>query len=318
MATGDHSERSFGWSALVSLRNGNQLYVRAPKPELYDLAADPGAKTNLYTAKRATAVRLAVQLDSFVKRVSEGAPQALQDGLDEKSREKLSALGYTASSATRPVSRTDPKDRIDVANDMHDASLAIEEGKEASVIPLLLNVVTKDPQVQAAQYYLGIAYSRNGKFAKAIPPLRKAVELRPDALMAQYELAICLYETGDLKTAAAHFEILVENRPDWSDARYSMASIYARTGRPEEAAKNLLIVLQGEPDHYRANLLLGRMLFLNGSFDEALPYLEKAATVQADSSEAHSFLADEYEKLGRAADAANQRAEAARLKPATR
>jgi tetratricopeptide (TPR) repeat protein len=292
--------------------------VRAPKPELYDLAADPGANTNLYASKRAAAVRLAVQLDSFVKRISENAPQALQDNLDEKSREKLSALGYTASAKPGPPKRTDPKDRIDVANAMHDASLAIEEGKEVTVIPLLLHVVEKDPQVQAAQYYLGIAYSRNGKFAKAIPPLRAAVELRPDALMAQYELAICLYETGDLKTAAAHFEILVENRPDWSDARYSMASIYARTGRPEEAAKNLLIVLQGEPDHYRANLLLGRMLFLNGSFDEALPYLEKAAAVQTDSSEAHSFLADEYEKLGRGEDAANQRAEAARLKPPTR
>jgi len=318
LATGDHSERSFGWSALVSLRSGNQLYVRAPKPELYDLSADAGAKTNLYAGKRAAAVRLAVQLDNFVKRISEGAPQALQDGLDEKSREKLSALGYVASGKPSAPTRIDPKDRIDVANDMHDASLAIEEGREASVIPLLLHVVTKDPQVQAAQYYLGIAYSRNGKFAKAIPPLRKAVELRPDALMAQYELAICLYETGDLKTAAAHFEILVENRPDWSDARYSMASIYARTGRPEEAAKNLLIVLQGEPEHYRANLLLGRMLFLNGTFDEALPYLEKAAAVQTDSSEAHSFLADDYEKLGRAEDAANQRAEAARLKPPTR
>jgi choline-sulfatase len=318
LATGDHSERSFGWSALVSLRLGNQLYVRAPRPELYDLASDPGAKTNLYTDKRAAAVRLAVQLDSFVKRSSEGAPQALQDGLDEKSREKLSALGYVASAKTSPPTRIDPKDRIDVANDMHDASLAIEEGREATVIPLLLHVVAKDPQVQAAQYYLGIAYSRNGKFAKAIPPLRKAVELRPDALMAQYELAICLYETGDLKTAAAHFEILVENRPDWSDARYSMASIYARTGRPEEAAKNLLIVLQGEPDHYRANLLLGRMLFLNGTFHEALPYLEKAAAVQTDSSEAHSFLADEYEKLGRAQDAENERAEAARLKSSTR
>ncbi len=313
-ATGDHSERSFGWSALVSLRTGNQLYVRAPSPELYDLTSDPGAKSNLYSEKRAAAVRLAIQLDNFVKRISTGAPQALQDGLDEKSREKLSALGYVASAKTGPPTGIDPKDRIDVANDMHDASLAIEEGKEATVIPLLLRVVAKDPQIQAAQYYLGIAYSRKGNFAKAIPPLRKAVELRPDAVMAQYEMAICLYETGDLNTAAAHFEILVENRPDWSDARYSLASIYARTGKPQEAAKNLLVVLQGEPDHYRANLLLGRMLFLNGTFAEALPYLEKAAAVQTDSREAHSFLADEYEKLGRAADAARERAEATRLK----
>jgi arylsulfatase A-like enzyme/Flp pilus assembly protein TadD len=313
-ATGDHSERSFGWSALSSLRVGNQLYVRAPTPELYDLAADPGAKTNLYPSNHTAAVRLAIQIENFVKRMSTGAPQALQDGLDDKSREKLAALGYVASGETGSPKGIDPKDRIDVANDMHDASLAIEEGKEASVIPLLLRVVAKDPQIQAAQYYLGIAYSRKGNFSKAIPPLRKAVELRPDALMAQYELAICLYETGDLNTAAAHFEILVENRPEWSDARYSLASIYARTGRPEEAAKDLLVVLEGEPDHYRANLLLGRMLFLNGSFAEALPYLEKAAAVQTDSSEAHSFLADEYEKLDRTDDAARERAEAARLK----
>jgi len=314
LSTGDHSERSFGWSSLVSLRVGNKLYVQAPSPELYNLASDPAAKSNLYAQSRAMAARFAIQLDSFVKRVSTGAPQALQDGLDERSREKLSALGYVASAKAGPVSRIDPKDRIDVANDMHDASLAIEEGKEESVIPLLLHVVAKDPQIQAAQYYLGIAYSRRGNFAQAIPPLRKAIELRPDALMAQYELAICLYETGDLNTAAAHFEILVENRPDWIDARYSMASIYARTGRPQDAAKNLLVVLESEPDHYRANLLLGRMLFLNGTFSDALPYLEKAAAVQADSSEAHAFLADDYEKLGRAADAARERAEAQRLK----
>jgi arylsulfatase A-like enzyme/Flp pilus assembly protein TadD len=314
LATGDHSERSFGWSALVSLRTGNQLYVSAPKPELYDLASDLGAKTNLYPGKRVTATRLAIQLDNFVKRISAGAPQPLRDNLDEKSREKLSALGYLASRKTGPLTSIDPKDRIDVANDMHDASLAIEEGKEASVIPLLLRVVAKDPEVQAAQYYLGIAYSRKGNFAKAIPPLRKAVELRPDALMAQYELAICLYETGDLNTAASHFEILVENRPDWIDARYSLSSIYARTGRPQEAAKNLLEVLQAEPDHYRANLLLGRMLFLNGSLDEAVPYLEKAVAVQKDSGEAHLFLAEEYEKLGRDGDAARERAEAERLK----
>ncbi|HKW65366.1 MAG TPA: sulfatase-like hydrolase/transferase [Candidatus Acidoferrum sp.] len=313
-ATGDHSERSFGWSALASMRVGNQLYVRAPKPELYDAASDPAQKINLYPGKRITAVRLAIQLDNFVKRISKGAPQALQDNLDERSREKLSALGYVASGNASPLTSIDPKDRIDVANDMHDASLAIEEGKEASVIPLLLRVVAKDPQIQAAQYYLGIAYSRKGNFVKAIPPLRKAVELRPDALMAQYELAICLYETGDLNTAAAHFEILVENRPDWSDARYSLASIYARTGRPQDAAKNLVEVLQGEPDHYRANLLLGRMLFLNGTFDDALPYLEKAVAVQADSGEAHSFLAEEYEKLGRANDATREQAEAQRLR----
>jgi len=97
-----------------------------------------------------------------------------------------------------------------------------------------------------------------------------------------------------------------------------MASIYARTGRPQEAAKNLLVVLQQEPDHYRANLLLGRMLFLNGTFAEALPYLEKAAQVEGNSVEAHQFLAEAYSKLGRKEDAARELSAAQKLKSANR
>ena len=314
MAVGDHSERSFGWSALVALRVGQRMYVRAPRPELYDLAVDPGEDTNVYAKNRPAAARLDTQLENMVQRVSAGAPQPDSGGLDEKSMEKLSALGYVAGKHDSAVTGVDPKDRINVANDMHDASLAIEEGRGTSVIPLLRRVTISDPQIQAAQYYLGIAYSRLGEYAKAVDPLRKAVELRPDALMAQYELAICLYETGDLKTAAAHFEILVENRPDWSDARYSLASIYARTGRPQDAAKNLVTVLEQDPDHYRANLLLGRMLFLNGSYSDAQQFLEKAVAVQTDSFEAHTFLADDYEKLGRSADATRERSAAAELK----
>ena len=74
------------------------------------------------------------------------------------------------------------------------------------------------------------------------------------------------------------------------------------------------MVLQSDPEHYRANLLLGRMLFLNGNYVDALPLLEKAAQVQSDSSEAHSFLADDYDKLGRVADAARERASASHLR----
>jgi len=165
-----HSERSFGWSALVSLRIGNQLYVRAPSPELYDLASDPGAKKNIYPTNRLAAVRLAGELDSFVKRVSTGATSGFAGRTRRKEPGEAFRAGYMASEKTSPSTRIDPKDRIDVANDMHDASLAIEEGKEATVIPLLLRVVAKDPQIQAAQYYLGIAYSRQATLPKPFLP----------------------------------------------------------------------------------------------------------------------------------------------------
>jgi hypothetical protein len=37
----DLPQRGFGWSPLESWRAGKYLYIRAPKPELYDLTADP-------------------------------------------------------------------------------------------------------------------------------------------------------------------------------------------------------------------------------------------------------------------------------------
>ena len=67
------------------------------------------------------------------------------------------------------------------------------------------------------------------------------------------------------------------------------------------------------PDHYRANLLRGRILSLQGNPLGALDNLEKATQVQPDSREAHLFLADAYQQLGRVADAERERAAARKL-----
>jgi predicted Zn-dependent protease len=64
------------------------------------------------------------------------------------------------------------------------------------------------------------------------------------------------------------------------------------------------------PDHYRANLLRGRILSLQGNPAAAIVNLEKAAQVQPDSREAHSFLADAYAQSGRTFDAQRERAAA--------
>ena len=61
----DFPQQAFGWSALESWRAGKYLYIRAPKPELYDLAADPGATQNLAAAAKATMATMASQLEAF-------------------------------------------------------------------------------------------------------------------------------------------------------------------------------------------------------------------------------------------------------------
>jgi Flp pilus assembly protein TadD len=310
-----YSRRAFGWSPLAAVRTGKYLFVQAPQQELYDTAVDPGATQNISDKNRSVTTRLAGTLDDFLKRTGGSGPAAAEAELDPRTAEKLRSLGYVAAGggASKGSSGIDPKGRIQVANDLHDANLAIEDGKPETVIPLLERVVASDPQIQTAQYFLGVAYARQKNYAKAIPPLRKAIELQPDGVMAHYEMGLALFETGDWKTAAVHFEIVVERSPKWVDARFSLAAVQARIDRVPEAAANLVLVLDEKSDHYRANLLLGRLLTLKGQADVAVPYLEKAVAVQPGSREAHAFLADAYERLGRQADAQRARAKAAEL-----
>jgi arylsulfatase A-like enzyme/Tfp pilus assembly protein PilF len=315
-AENEYPHRGFGWSSLEALRAENFLFVKAPQPELYDQLEDPSEKLNLYQENKLAAVRMAIQLDRFRKRVAANAPESASTSLDPQSVEKLRALGYMASSAPETPSKSeDPKLHIQVANDLHDANLRIEEGKETTAIPLLERVVAEDPLIPHAQYFLGVAYKEIRQYDKAILHLNKAIQLVPDSMMGQYEMALALYEKGDLQTASTHLEIVVAHSPDWTDARFSLAAIYARVDRVPEAISQLGVTLELDPDHYRAHLLRGRILSLEGRAADALPDLEKAVSLQPKSKEAHQFLADAYLQLGQGEKAAVQRAAAEHASP---
>jgi predicted Zn-dependent protease len=91
--------------------------------------------------------------------------------------------------------------------------------------------------------------------------------------------------------------------------------VYARIDRVADAVAELRAAVGLEPTHFRANLLLGRILTLQGQSTAAVAHLQTAATVQPGSAEAHQFLADAYEKSGRSADATREREAANKLRP---
>ncbi len=314
----DYPKRAFGWSSVAAWRTGKYLYIRAPRPELYDLSVDPGVKKNLADSNRTLLDRFAAQADDFRKRSAATGPEAKEDPVDPKLAQQLSALGYASgnsrSSANSKDSGLDPKDKIQVANTLHEAQLAVEDGRLSAVVPLLEKVVSTDPQIFTAQMQLGMAYSRQRNYAKAIPALRAATEIQPDTAMAHYELGLALFRTGDLKTSAAHFEIAANLMPSWADAHFSLASVWARDQRVPEAIERLKLAISLDEEHYQANLLLGRIYDLQRRTSEALPLLELAAQSEEASAEAQLFLADAYEHLGRKEDALRARARAAQMR----
>ena len=64
---------------------------------------------------------------------------------------------------------------------------------------------------------------------------------------------------------------------------------YARIDRVDEAVAELRAALALEPRHFRANLLLGRILTLQGQAAAALPHLQTAAGVQPTDAEYIAF-----------------------------
>jgi len=313
----DYPRQAFGWSPLVAWRADRFLLVRAPRPELYDSIADRGATRNLADARGRVVQGMSAELEEFRRKVSGTAAPVAKPAVDPDLARRLAALGYVSGSgdgAFAPGS-VDPKDRIAIANTLHNAVVAVEDGGFRKAIPMLERVTASEPNIPIAQLQLGVAYARERQYARAVPTLKRAVALQPENMFAHYELAVGLYETGDLGRAAQEFELVAARMPRWADARYSLGSVYARIDRVPDAVRELRAAIDLEPRHFRGNLLLGRILTLQGQAAAALPHLRMATDADPASSEAHSFLADAYEKTGNTAEAAKERQRAKSVKP---
>jgi|ERR1039458_2825754 arylsulfatase A-like enzyme/Flp pilus assembly protein TadD len=313
----DYPHRAYGWSSLRALRTGKYLYIDAPRKELYDQSADPKAEHDLSSASTAVTGTLAGQLDAFRQKTS-SSREAPKSVVDPEAQEKLAALGYVATdpNSLRLGSKdlgADPKDKIEIANSSSRANFLMEEARYQEAVPLLQQLIAKDPDAPLPYVQLGRSYISMKEYTKAMPVLRKLVELNPDLSASHFQLAVALLATGDIAAAVPELEIVVEKAPRSDQAHLMLATAYAQTDRSREAVTECEKVLEFAPNHYGALLLEGRVLVLSKQPEAALPRLEKAAALQPKAPEPHMFLADAYGQLGRKTDAARERVAAKRL-----
>jgi choline-sulfatase len=312
----DYPRQAFGWSPLLAWRADRFLLIRAPRTELYDSIADGGATRNLASARGLVVQGMTAELEEFRRKMGGEAAAVAKPAVDPDLARRLAALGYVSGSGDEALAAgtgTDPKDRILVANTLHNAVVAVEDGEFRKAIPMLERVTASEPNIPIAQLQLGVAYARQRQYARAVPTLKKAVALQPENMFAHYELAVGMYETGDLRRAAQEFELVAERMPRWADARYSLGSVYARIDRVPDAVRELGAAIDLDARHFRGHLLLGRILTLQGQAAAAIQHLRTATDVDPTSSEAHMFLADAYEKTGDTAAALKERERARSL-----
>lgn len=236
----DLPQEAFGWSPLESWRTGKYLYIRAPKPELYDLSTDPSASHNLAQTSKAILDTMAAQLSSFDSHFGASGKTAAT-GLSSTEVEKLASLGYVGlqkpASVDMSVKGTDPKDVIAVANKTLAGQKALLEGNRERAIAVFRDVLAQQPNIYLAQYGLGTALAQQQQYAEAIRHLHKAIELHPESAWAQYEMGFCLLKTGDFKTSAVHLEIASSRLPSFPAVHSLLAEAYEYLGRNADAQR---------------------------------------------------------------------------------
>jgi arylsulfatase A-like enzyme/Tfp pilus assembly protein PilF len=307
---------SFGWSVLKAWRAGRYLYVDAPERELYDQLADPLATHNLAPTAKAVVETAAAQMAEFRRKTV--AESAEKTRLSAEQTESLHALGYMGSDSA-PVNDSnadggaDPKPKIAIANLLYDAMVYTENEKYQEAVPILEQVLKQEPHTLMAYLLLGRAYVSLKEYQNAIAPLQHVVETTPDNALAHYELGCALVKTGQWNEAAPQFEAAVSEMNSSAMMHFYLALVYQHTSRNDEALAEFKDALHWDSKNFPANLLLGRMYIKQQKAAEALPLLQKAATLRPDAIDPHRLLADAYTQLRREGDASRELSEAERI-----
>jgi predicted Zn-dependent protease len=100
---------------------------------------------------------------------------------------------------------------------------------------------------------------------------------------AQLAAALDRFQQGDLNGCHLRLEALVDRRPDLHEARLRLAEVCWALNDAVTAEQHFRAVLAAQPHLPEAQHGLGMLLVAHGRFDEAQPYLARAAELDPDN-----------------------------------
>ncbi len=278
-AISEGPRRRMGWASLVAVRHHPWKYIHGPRPELFDLAADPRELSPQIDGRESERRRLAwsaatirKELDSLVV-----AP------LGAVERAELAALGYVSSgSGHAPREHIDPKDAItslagldrayqlfaegdlEAARAAFDGILGRSEGVGTSALEglarlarvqgraeeaerLYAQLVGLDPVAVGARAQLVVLATESGQAELAVDRARDLQRLAPRDPAVARLLARALDAAGRSEEAEAEWLSGLETTPQAPWLRLTYADFLADAGRHREAEQQLTILTSIDP-----------------------------------------------------------------------
>jgi choline-sulfatase len=316
---------SFGWAPLRSVRSSDFKFIEAPRPELYDLHADPRELHSIYEPWHPQVQTLRAQLaklrETHPTRAST-SPGAVGAGTTQE----LQALGYlgpadvgSSSTFSEPSLLPDAKEKIVEQNLLHRAMLATDDARFSEARDALEKVLALDASSFSALSQLGQLELSAGNYQRAADYFARAHALHPDDAGVALKLGQALNATGDLPGAQQAVQASLKANPNQYAARVLLGDVYFRLHELNAAQDQLEAALLMQST-VEAETKLGEILLARENFDEAREHLLAAVKLDSTSAEAYDSLARAYLGLHKTteANAAQNRAGALRVSQASR
>jgi arylsulfatase A-like enzyme/Flp pilus assembly protein TadD len=290
-----------GWAPLQGVVAGHEKYIDLPKPELYDLDADPKEASNLVD-KRADRRRvLEARLRDF-----QAAPPGERFAESPEVAAKLQSLGYTSGSAPRKAKYTeedDPKNLMELDQWIQQGIEAWQHGRKAEALQIYERIIQRRPSMAIGYRNLAFLQWQGGDARGAIQTLERA--FRADAIESGMttQLGSYLAEAGRPADAIALLEPLAAQKPADPDALNALGIAYARAGQEDRSASTFRRALDENPSNVQALENIGTLEIQRGNLPGARQALEQAAAIDPRSARAQNGLGVVAMKTG-AKDAA--------------
>ncbi len=273
-----------GWAALHGVRSASHLYIRVPRPELYEVARDPAQSQDLLAGDAGAAAEarepLARALETML--VNERAPESV--AVDAAARAQLEALGYAIAAAPVAANEIDPKDALPGYEAYSQGELALNEGRFADAVALFEKALRVMPSSPSAHASKGMAHFNLGQRDPALLHSKRAVALAPDVLASWLQLA----------------------------------QVHALRGEHERALEALAHAEQLDPSERLVQLRSMESLVALGRGDEAEARAERAVALDPQDAALRQRIADAWEKAGDSQRAARAYLAALALAPASK
>ncbi|MGH9367911.1 MAG: sulfatase-like hydrolase/transferase [Thermoanaerobaculia bacterium] len=293
----------FGWSDLASLTGERYRYIHAPRPELYDIVADPGELHDLAPGLPPAFREMRARL------VSLDRPRQAPGASDPEQVRKLASLGYigTASPSETAGQLPDPKDHLGEIRDLKAAVALHGKRRYEEAIAALKALLSRNPAMADAWGALAEAEQKFGRHRAALEALERQDRLTPGSPHVLLSFAHQYLELGELEKARLYAErALASNAPPEAHEVLARVALASRDWGAAEREANL--ALEGHQGRKLPYLVLSQVQKARGDLPGALRTLEEvqgklARSGQGEMSNIHYLRGDLLARMGRPAAA---------------